>query len=185
MYNYINGTITEIEPNQITLEQSGIGYAIIMPNPYKLKVNDQVKVYTYQHVREDEITLYGFESNEQKKLFINLLSVKGIGPKSALAVLASATVPEIIKAIESSDAKYLNRFPGIGPKASQQIILDLKGKIHLGPMTLKRSSRLDEVEDALRALGYKAKEIDRIVKKLDGSKDTATLIKEALRMIGQ
>ena len=185
MYNYITGKITEIEPRQITLEQQGIGYLIVMPNPYKYVLNNTEKIYTHQHVREDEITLYGFESQEQKKLFIELLSVKGIGPKSALAVLASASVNEIIKAIESSDAKYLNRFPGIGPKASQQIILDLKGKIHLGPMTLKRTSRLDEVEDALRALGYKTKEIDRIVKKLDGTKDTATLIKDALRLIGQ
>lgn len=185
MYNYIIGKITEIEPTQVTLEQNGIGFLIVMPNPYKLEVNSNQKIYTYQHVREDDITLYGFESIEQKKLFISLLSVKGIGPKSALAVLASATTAEIVKAIEGSDAKYLNRFPGIGPKASQQIILDLKGKIHLGPMTLKRTSRLDEVEDALRALGYKAKEIDRIVKKLDASKDTATLIKDALRLIGQ
>ncbi len=185
MYNYIIGKITEIEPTQITLELNGIGFLIIMPNPYKLEVNSTQKIYTYQHVREDDITLFGFESIEQKKLFISLLSVKGIGPKSALAVLASATTAEIVKAIEGSDAKYLNRFPGIGPKASQQIILDLKGKINLGPMTLKRVSRLDEVEDALRALGYKVKEIDRIVKKLDASKDTATLIKDALRLIGQ
>ena len=185
MYNYIIGKIVSIEPSEITLDHQGIGYRIITPNPYKLKLDEVMKIHIYHHVREDEISLFGFETVNQKKLFKELLSVKGIGPKSALAVLASATVEEILKAIESGDAKYLNRFPGIGPKASQQIILDLKGKVNLGPLTLKRPSHLDEVEDALRSLGYKNKEIDRIVKKLDPKKDTASLIKDALRLIGQ
>lgn len=185
MYNYIQGAITEIEPTNITVDVSGVGYQIVTPNPYDYEVGKTLKVFVLQIVREDDITLYGFKTQKEKQLFMQLLSVKGIGPKSALAVLASAKVEELVKAIESADAKYLNRFPGIGPKASQQIVLDLKGKLSLGPITLKKATRLSEVEDALRALGYKAREIDRVTKKLDASKDTATLIKDALRLIAQ
>ena len=185
MYTYIKGTVTEIEPTNITIECHDIGYMIITPNPYDFKVGSAEKLYLTQIVREDELSLYGFKSIKDKQLFNQLLSVKGIGPKSALAVLASANSDEIVKAIESGDAKYLNRFPGIGPKASQQIILDLKGKIHLGPMTLQKTNRISEVEDALKALGYKQKEIDRITKKLDASKDTSQLIKDALKLIAK
>ncbi|MFH5880761.1 MAG: Holliday junction branch migration protein RuvA [Candidatus Izemoplasmataceae bacterium] len=185
MYSYLKGTIVEIEPTNITLDNQGIGFQIVTPNPYDFKVQTEQKVFIFQYVREDELTLFGFKSIKEKQLFMQLLSVKGIGPKSALAVLASGNVEEIVKAIETSDAKYLNRFPGIGPKASQQIILDLKGKINLGPLTLSKSNRLSEVEDALRALGYKSKEIDRVVKQLDSAKDTSLLIKDALRLIAK
>ncbi len=183
MYSYLKGTVKEIEPTKITLEIQDIGYHLITPNPYDFKVDEYVKVYVFQYVREDELSLYGFKTLDAKSLFMQLLSVKGIGPKSALAVLASAEVQEIIKAIESSDTKYLNRFPGIGPKASQQIVLDLKGKVSHGPVTLKQSNKLSDVEDALRALGYKSKEINRVVKELDRTKETALLIKDALRLI--
>lgn len=183
MYSYLKGIIKEIEPTKITLEIHDIGYHLITPNPYDFTIDDVVKVYVFQYVREDEISLYGFKTLEAKELFMQLLSVKGIGPKSALAVLASAEVSEIIRAIEASDTKYLNRFPGIGPKASQQIVLDLKGKITHSPMTIKQSNKLSDVEDALRALGYKTKEINRVVKELDRTKETALLIKDALKLI--
>jgi len=185
MYSYLKGTITEIEPDKITLEVHDVGYHIIAPNPYEFKLDTHEKIYIYQHVKEDALTLFGFSSLEEKRLFMQLLSVKGIGPKSALAVLASAKTDEIVKAIETGDSKYLNRFPGIGPKASQQIILDLKGKINVSSMTLKSANRISEVEDALRALGYKAKEIDRVTSKLDSKKDTSELIKDALKLIAK
>ncbi len=185
MYNYLKGIIKEIEPDKITLDVHDVGYQIISSNPYQFKLEDIIKVYIYQHVKEDSITLYGFKHPDEKSLFMQLLSVKGIGPKSALAVLASAQVNEIIKAIEIGDSKYLNRFPGIGPKASQQIILDLKGKIQVGTVNLKSQNKLSEVEDALRALGYKNKEIERVVRDLDSQKETSTLIKDALRLISR
>ncbi len=183
MYSYLKGIIKEIEPTKVTLEIQDIGYHLITPNPYDFKVEESYKVYIYQHVREDELTLYGFQTLKAKQLFMQLLSVKGIGPKSALAVLASAEVEDIVKAIETSDSKYLNRFPGIGPKASQQIVLDLKGKVQVSPVTLKQNNRLSDVDDALRALGYKTKEIDRVLSKLDRTKETSVLIKDALKLI--
>ncbi len=185
MYSYLKGAITEIEPGKITLDVHDVGYHIVVPNPYTFKLETTMKVFIYQHIKEDAHTLYGFENLEQKRLFESLLSVKGIGPKSALAVLAAAQVGEIIRAIETSDTKYLNRFPGIGPKAAQQIVLDLKGKLETSQMTIKSHHQLDEVEDALRALGYKTREIERITKQLDAKKPTATLIKDALKLLGK
>ena len=185
MYNYLIGTVSAVDPANITLEVHGVGFSIITPYPYDYAPGDTEKVHVHHHVREDGMALYGFKREKDKQLFVQLLGVKGIGPKSALAVLASARVEEIVKAVESGDAKYLNRFPGIGPKASQQIILDLKGKIHLGPISITKTNRLLEVEDALKALGYKAKEITRVLPKLDASKDTAVLIKDALKAISR
>jgi Holliday junction DNA helicase RuvA len=115
-------------------------------------------------------------------LFIKLISVNGIGPKSAIAILASGSVGSITKAIENGDAKYLQKFPGIGPKASQQIVLDLKGKIDFENVSVFTQNMV-EVEEALQALGYRSKEIDKVIKKLDSSKTTNELIKDALAMM--
>ncbi len=182
MYNYIIGNITEINPNFICLENNGIGYKIITPNPYSFKLNDNLKVYLYQKVTDDSINLYGFKSLLTRELFIKLISVNGIGPKSANAILASGTVSSITKAIEEGNAKYLQKFPGIGPKASQQIILDLKGKIDFEDTTVKTGNIL-EVEEALKALGYNGKEIKKILPKLENDKSTSDLIKDALALM--
>jgi len=180
MYSYMQGRVTEINPDNITLEIGGIGYQIVTPNPYKFKKDTDQKIYIYQHVREDLNVLYGFESKEAKSLFIKLLGVKGIGPKSATAILASGNVNDVVSAIEVGNAKFLNKFPGIGPKASQQIILDLKGKLSFDEEHFMKSSKVDEVEEALKSLGYNNREIKKAVKHLDQSKSTDKLLKDAL-----
>lgn len=185
MYNYLKGTVKAIDAKNLTLDVQGIGFQIVAPNPYAFTIDAQVTIYTYYYVREDIALIYGFKTTEEKALFEDLISVKGIGPKSALAVLASAEVTDIIKAIETGDAKYLNRFPGIGPKASQQIILDLKGKLTTDGIKIKSSSRIEEVETALESLGYKSKEIQKLTENLDTSLDTATLVRLALRKIAK
>ena len=180
MYSYLNGKISEILPNKITVDVNNIGYEVITPNPYEFKKDEITKVFIHHYVREDAIHLYGFISYDAKVLFIKLLSVKGIGPKSAIAILASGNVDDVVGAIEMGDAKFLSKFPGIGPKASQQIILDLKGKIDLTEEARSSSTNIKEVEEALKSLGYRTKEIIRTVKGLDGSKPTNILLKEAL-----
>lgn len=180
MYSYLKGIITEIKSNGITLDISGIGYDVRTPNPYEFRIDEDIKVYIHHYVREDAVHLYGFKTSDAKSLFIKLLSVKGIGPKSAVAILASGIVEDVIGAIDRGDAKFLSKFPGIGPKASQQIILDLKGKIDLNADSFAKSTNISEVEEALKSLGYKVKEINKAVKGLDGSKKTDVLLKQAL-----
>jgi Holliday junction DNA helicase RuvA len=180
MYTYILGTISEIHPNTITIENNQVGYEIYTPNPYEFHVDETCKVYVHHYVREDAILLYGFKTKEAKELFIRLLSVKGIGPKSALAILATGNVQDVIGAIEIGNVKFLSKFPGIGPKASQQIILDLKGKLNLESERILLNNNVLEVEEALKSLGYKSKEIKKALKDLDGSKPTDQLLKDAL-----
>ncbi len=129
MYAYIKGKISEINPTNIVVDNNGIGYEVVVANPYEYQLNEEKIVFISQQVREDSNILYGFSNKEQKKVFLLLLKVKGVGPKSALAILAGGTSEEIIGAIENQDVKYLMKFPGIGKKSAQQIILDLQGKI--------------------------------------------------------
>ncbi len=185
MYGYIKGIVTKVTPKNILVENNGIGYLIIVPNPYSFELNKEYMIHTYLHVREDVFDLYGFLKYEEKELFLKLISVSGIGPKSALTILATGTVNEIISAIENKNDAYLRKFPGIGSKASQQIILDLNGKLSYTDVvsTSHPSSKLQDVEDALIALGYSKKEASKVVSKLDANLSEGELVKEALKKL--
>lgn len=183
MYGYIKGIITKITPKNIIVENNGIGYLLIVGNPYNFKLNTEYKIYTHQYVKEDILDLYGFTAEEEKELFLKLISVSGIGPKSALSILASGSVKEIVNAIESRNDAYLRKFPGIGTKASQQIILDLRGKLAFTDQLPVPNSKLEDVEGALLALGYNKKEISKVLSKLDAGLDEGTLVKLALRQM--
>lgn len=184
MFGYIKGKITKLTPKCIILENASIGYQIIVPNPYNFKIGDEVTIYTYLHVREDLIELYGFKSEDQKDLFLKLISVSGIGPKSALSMLATGSVNEIVSAIEARNDVYLKKFPGIGAKASQQIILDLRGKLNFQTdqlVNLESDSKLNDVVEALVALGYSKKDAEKVTSQLDSTKEVGVLVKEALK----
>lgn len=183
MYHYIKGTIKKLNPKYIVLENNGIGYEVITANPYNYHLNEDVTVYMYQYVREDINALYGFKSYDERELFLKLISVNGIGPKSALSILASGTVNEIIAAIEARNDLYLKKFPGIGPKASQQIILDLKGKVSFDEGNQITSSKADTLVEALVSLGYSKKDATKAVTKLDITKPEGELIKDALKIL--
>lgn len=180
MYAYIYGKITHIEPTYVVLENQGVGYLIITPNSYRYRQDQEVLIHTHHYVREDIANLYGFMSLDEKKLFIKLISVSGIGPKSALSILASGETDNIVYAIEAADVKYLTKFPGIGPKSAQQIILDLKGKIDKLELGDNAS---DEVRQALEALGYSNTEITKTIKKLDPNNPIEEKVKQALSLL--
>ena len=185
MYEYINGEITKISPKYIVVENNGIGYILIVANPYAFKIGDTTKVYTYQYIREQINDLYGFAKEDEKSLFIKLISVSGIGPKSALSILATGNVNSIYEAIENRNDAYLRKFPGIGPKAAQQIILDLKGKISFDDVSiaLNSSAKVNDAEEALISLGYTKKDITKAMGKIDTSKEVGDIIKDALRLL--
>ncbi|HAQ56899.1 MAG TPA: Holliday junction branch migration protein RuvA [Acholeplasmatales bacterium] len=182
MYSYLKGVITEIRTGSITVEVNNVGYALLTPNPYLFELGKTTTVYVYQKVAEDEISLFGFINAAAKELFLKLITVNGIGPKSANGILATGDIDQISAAIASGNAKFLQKFPGIGPKASQQIILDLQGKIDLEAQPVMSGSMTD-VDAALQSLGYNAKEIKKVLAKLDGTKPANELIKDALKMM--
>ena len=186
MYSYIYGKIESVESSHIVVDNNGIGYLVDVPNPYAFKEGEMSKVYVYQHIREDEMSFFGFKTLGEKELFLQLINVKGLGPKGALAILASSTVNEIADAVNNADAKFFTRFPGIGSKSSQQIVLDLKGKIDLSSLDEtkgKATKELDEVSLALKALGYNNSEIKSALKQIEYTSDTplSELVKMALR----
>lgn len=186
MIRFVKGKVAKVDPKNITLDVHGIGYEIFVPNPFYYTKEEDVYVVTYQHIREDEMSLYGFESEEQRTLFLHLLSVKGIGPKTALAIIAADGAEYIITAIETNDVSYLMRFPKVGKKAAMQIILDLKGKIEQHTDTAPtakehlHSQNEHDVIEALLALGYNAKEVRKAVQHIDIQGTPEQAIKQAL-----
>ena len=184
MYGYIKGIVVEIEPNYIILENNSIGYQIYVPNPYGFITNKEYKVYTYTKVAEDEYTLYGFKTREEKELFLKLISVKGLGPKMALPMLATGSISLIEEAIETENINYLKKFPKIGDKVAKQLVLDLKGKLNvINTGLFKREDHSNELLEALLSLGYKQVDIKKVLNKVDSSLDLENQIKEALKLL--
>jgi Holliday junction DNA helicase RuvA len=181
MYEYLNGIVVNVNPAYIVVDVNGVGFLVNVANPYSFKLDVEQKVFVHQAVSENDQTLYGFKKAEDKELFLNLLKVKGIGPKSALAILANDDHTGLINAINSDNVSYLKKFPKIGPKAAQQIILDLKGKVTvenevgtLFELPTTSNTALDEALEALVALGYSEKEVKKLSKKLGEETDNTT-----------
>ncbi|EDO1158091.1 Holliday junction branch migration protein RuvA [Listeria innocua] len=199
MYDYIKGIVKTITPEYIVVETGQIGYQIITGNPFSFQrlEGTEAQVFLYQHVREDNISLFGFQTTEERYLFKKLLSVSGIGPKSALAIIASGDVVPLITAIESEDDVYLTKFPSVGKKTARQIILDLKGKLAdvvaseivykaaENDIVTGLSPQLEEAVLALEALGYSTRELKKVIPKMAKENDLTSdaYIKLALRLM--
>ncbi|MCR1912722.1 Holliday junction branch migration protein RuvA [Enterococcus hirae] len=197
MYEYLTGVVTFINPYYLVIETNGIGYQIALGNPYRYssKLNKEIKLYVHQVIREDAHLLYGFDSLEEKQLFLRLVSVSGIGPKSALAIMASDDHSGLIQAVETGDVTYLTKFPGVGKKTAQQMILDLKGKFGelsidtpfnlFDESTAQDATALSEAMEALSALGYSDKEIKRVEKQLKEVENLTTdeYLRQALKLM--
>ncbi|MBD8069330.1 Holliday junction branch migration protein RuvA [Bacillus sp. PS06] len=202
MIEFIKGYIDYVNPEYIVIESNQIGYLVYTPNPFVFRKNakELVTVYTYQHVREDVLALYGFKTREERALFVKLLNVSGIGPKGGLAILASGQVQQVVSAIENEDEKYLVKFPGVGKKTARQMILDLKGKLtdlishpeidlfaedyeaEVNPQT--PSTALEEAVEALKVLGFAEREINKVVPQLISEvMTTDQYIKKALQKL--
>lgn len=130
MYDFLNGIVDNVYPNGVALDVNGIGFFINTPNPYSFNIGSKEKIYIYQVVREDELSLYGFKTMEERDFFLKLISVKGLGPRMALPILATGSINGISDAIERENYLYLKKFPKIGDKVAKQIVLDLKGKLN-------------------------------------------------------
>ena len=180
MYEYIKGIITKQIANYIVVEACGVGYKLFTPNPYKFKEGNEYTVYVYNHVREDENSLFGFISEDERDFFLKLIDVKGLGPKMAITVLASCSLSGLVDAIDRENVLYLKKIPKIGEKLARQIILDLKGKLVLTENHIESS---DELTLALESLGYKSNDIKNVIGKIDSSLNIETQIKEALKLL--
>lgn len=182
MFNYIKGKVVDQESNYIVVESNNIGFQIQVANPYSYELGSNEQIFLYNHIREEEYTLYGFKNKEERELFLRLINVKGLGPKMALPMLATGSVNGIIDAIDRENVLYLTKFPKIGEKIARQIILDLKGKLAAN-LQDENSSTNDELIDVLTSLGYKNSDIKKVIKSIDSSLPIELQVKEALKLL--
>lgn len=181
MYAYFYGKVTFQSSSYIVLEVNNVGYMIFVPNPYAFLLDKEYKIYLYQFIREDENSLYGFKTLEEKEMFLKLISVKGVGPKMAIPMLATGSVSGICDAIERENILYLKKFPKVGEKVAKQIILDLKGKVSAS--SSEEVDGLTELTEVLKGLGYKEKDFKHVLGKIDNSLTIEEQVKEALKLL--
>ncbi len=182
MISSLSGTLALLDERSWTVVVGGVGYEVYTPTPTHLahKEGDSVDVFIYTHVKEDQLTLFGFETREEKTLFVKLITVSGVGPKSALGILSAHSPSSLVRAVEQGDTATLSRSPGVGRRTAEKIILELKGKLsflNLSPET----DQLSEVRLALEALGYGHKDIDKALQGMEqDGKSVGEMVKTAL-----
>ena len=193
MIGYVKGEVASKAQNYVLVDVSGIGYKIFMTETEieKLEIAQAVKIYTYMRVLEDDISLYGFLSNDELMMFELLLSVGGIGAKTASSILSKISPSRFALAVISSDVNALKKLPGIGPKSAGRIILELKDKIKSedaieGPKEEQPvfTAVVQDAIDALQVLGYNRKSIEKAFEQVD-LKDMTTeeIIKKGLELL--
>jgi Holliday junction DNA helicase RuvA len=182
MLNYIKGKIIDVLANYIIIDNHDIGYQVYVANPFQFEVGKEYLVYLYEKIAEDEHSLYGFKTIEEKDLFLKLISVKGVGPKMALPMLATGSVAGIIDAIDRENILYLKKFPKIGDKAARQIILDLKGKL-AKPDNGTNENNLADLIEVLESLGYKTPDIKRVLPQINQTDPVEAQVKAALKLM--
>lgn len=198
MISFIKGFVVDIEEDKIVLENNNIGYNIFVPSTVLSNINrtgDEIKIHTYMNVREDSITLFGFNTSEELFIFKKMIAVSGIGPKGALAILSTLSVDNLKLAIISEDAKAISKAPGIGSKIASKLILELKDKFTIDDY--EKSFAVDvennagnetvsvqkDAIDALISLGYSSSQAYNAVRKISSKNcnDVSEIIKLALK----
>ena len=182
MYFSFKGPVSYIGDDYIVVEVNDIGYQVFVPHVNDYVLGEVTKVYLYNVVREDEQYLAGFSSIREKEAFIALISVKGIGPRTALNAMSATTAEDLFNAIAANNVTFLKKLPGIGGKAAAQIILDLKGQLAAGSEA--NPDQYDEVRTALKSLGFKVKVIDDTLATISIPNATnEEILREALKRI--
>jgi len=187
MIHAVLGQLEKIENGKLYIEVNGLIFEVVVgeTGEYEEKTNEKIKVYTKLIVSDDGITLYGFSTIEKLKLFEKLISVNKLGPKSALKILASSSVEELVSAIISGDVAKLSKLPGVGNKTAERIIMELKDSLKEFDVSLsEKDKRILEAIEALVTLGFSKSQAIKVVKKVAGDKDTLDdIIKKSLKFL--
>ena len=191
MYYYIKGTLVQKNDNYIVVDANGVGYMIYtslnsMQNTGE--VGKKITIYTYLHVREDVMDLFGFTTIEEKNMFMHLISVSGVGPKAALSILSVTTPAKFALAVITNDVKTITKASGVGPKMAQRVILELKDKMKSDELEIDLEDESDDILSdnrseaisALVVLGYSSNDAQKAVKGIDGTLSVEEIIKKAL-----
>ena len=199
MISYIKGILEDMSPGMVVVDNHGIGYQMMVPMRGESfpKIGQEIKIYTHMHVREDDVSLFGFLSKEEKEAFELLIGVNGIGPKVGLSVLSTLSVYELKMAVISEDVKTISKTPGLGPKGAKKLILELKDKLSFGELeedgmgveildtSADSSDSVMITIEGLVSLGYSKSEAAIAVNKVEDAKDLTPeeLLKKALKNI--
>jgi len=204
MLAYIKGELVLKSRGYIVIDVGGLGYKVFMSDLDMEaigKIGDIVKVHTYYRVMEDDISIFGFNTAEELRLFELLISVSGVGAKTAIAMLGTIEPSDFAIAIISNDINTLKKLPGIGPKTAQRIVLELKDKLKKEQQieelsiannakknlkeVIKKDSKLEEVYSALQVLGYNNKEIEKVIEKIDSSLSLEDMIRAGIKELSK
>ena len=199
MISYIKGILEDMSPGMVVVDNHGIGYQMMVPMRGEAfpKIGQEIKIYTHMHVREDDVSLFGFLSKEEKEAFELLIGVNGIGPKVGLSVLSTLSVYELKMAVISEDVKTIYKTPGLGPKGAKKLILELKDKLSFEELeedgvgaeifdtSADSSDSVMITIEGLVSLGYSKSEAAIAVNKVEDAKDLTPeeLLKKALKNI--
>ena len=191
MYYYIKGTLVQKSDNYIVVDANGVGYMIYtslnsMQNTGE--IGKKITIYTYLHVREDVMDLFGFTTIEEKNMFMHLISVSGVGPKAALSILSVTTPAKFALAVITNDVKTITKASGVGPKMAQRVILELKDKMKTDELEIDLEDESDDILSdnrseaisALVVLGYSSNDAQKAVKGIDVTLSVEEIIKKAL-----
>lgn len=191
MYAFFYGKVDSIYKDRIIIDVNNIGYEINMPESdiLSLNIGDNIKIYTYLNVREDDMRLFGFKTNESLEFFKKLITVSGVGPRVALGIISNVDIESLGVAIATENVAALKSVPGIGPKMAQKIIFELKDKVLKDKtekisVTLKQnnSKNIEEAITALEVLGYNQRQIKEVISRLDLSDDSVeNIIRKVLK----
>ncbi|CAM2780866.1 Holliday junction branch migration protein RuvA [Erysipelothrix tonsillarum] len=169
MIAFISGVAVDRGIDYVVVDNHGIGYQVFCGNPEMVTLNESIIFHTYQHVREDAIILFGFVEKRELDIFRQLITVKGVGPKTGITILSRFSGDDIVRAIDQEDMAFLKKLPGVGPKMASQMMLDLKGKFVATQTGVSKSAAIPQLEEALDALGdlgFKKAELNNIKNEL-------------------
>lgn len=185
MIGYLEGEVKYASTGKVTLFCNGIGFTINTPNNINPLIKSKLELYIHTHLREDNLSLFGFSTPEDLSLFETLISVSGVGPKTALTMFSTATTTLIKEAISQSNLSFFTAIPGVGKKTAQRLILDLKSKISKGDINLQNLEGDSELVTSLLSLGFQKKEISQVIPQIDSNQTLAAQIKKALSLLNQ
>ena len=204
MLAYIKGELTQTTNEYAVIEAGGLGYKVFMPETAIEKlgtIGSHVKVHTYYRVREDDISIFGFNTSEELRLFELLISVSGVGAKTAITMLGTIKPEDFAIAIISNDINTLKKLPGIGAKTAQRIVLELKDKLKKEKQieelsiavdnansiknVIEKDQKLEEAFTALQVLGYSTKDIEKVMEKMDKTLSLEEIIRRGIKELSK
>ncbi len=185
MIGYLEGQIKHYAKGKALLFAGGIGFAVFTPSTYAFSKGIKVELFIHTHLRDDNLSLFGFKTAEELDLFELLITVSGVGPKTALNIFDFGTPEKITDAIKDSNLTFFTSISGLGKKTAQKIILDLKSKISKGDISLAKLEGDNELVDSLLSLGFQKSEIGKVIGKIDSTEPLPSQIKNALKLLSK